>query len=59
MSQNGKGDRTRPKTVDYNTWEKNWDKIFRKGKKNSRVAVDKSIRDDRMKESLRGNQSRD
>jgi hypothetical protein len=30
MSQNGKGDKRRPKSVDYNTWGKNYDKIFRK-----------------------------
>lgn len=33
MSQNGKGDKPRPKGVDYNTWSKNYDKIFRKKKK--------------------------
>jgi hypothetical protein len=30
MSQNGKGDKPRPKSVDYNTWSKNYDRIFRK-----------------------------
>ena len=29
MSQNGKGSRQRPKSVDYNTWSKNWDNIFK------------------------------
>lgn len=29
---NGKGDKTRPKSVDYNTWCKNYDRIFKKGK---------------------------
>lgn len=32
MSQNGKGDQRRPKSVDYNTWSKNYDRIFKKGK---------------------------
>lgn len=30
MSQNGKGSRTRPKSVDYKTWSKNYEKIFPK-----------------------------
>jgi len=30
MSQNGKGDKRRPKTIDYKTWEKNYERIFRK-----------------------------
>ena len=30
MSQNGKGDKRRPKSVDYKTWSENYDKIFRK-----------------------------
>jgi isopropylmalate/homocitrate/citramalate synthase len=59
MSQNGKGDRTRQKTVDYSTWEKNWENIFRKNKKNSREAIDKTITDDRMKELMREDQSSD
>ena len=29
MSQNGKGDKPRPKSVDYKTWHKNWDQIFK------------------------------
>ena len=32
MSQNGKGDKRRPKSVDYKTWEKNYESIFRKKK---------------------------
>lgn len=30
MSQNGKGSKYRPKTVDEKTWSKNWDRIFSK-----------------------------
>lgn len=30
MSQNGKGSKPRPKTVDYQTWAKNFDRIFNK-----------------------------
>jgi hypothetical protein len=34
MSQNGKGSKPRPKSVDYKTWERNYERIFRKkGKK--------------------------
>jgi len=36
MSQNGKGSRTRPKSVDYKTWAKNYNKIF--GKKRQQDA---------------------
>ncbi len=32
MSQNGKGDKRRPKNIDYKTWEKNYERIFRKQK---------------------------
>jgi len=32
MSQNGKGDKRRPKSVNYKTWEKNYERIFRKKK---------------------------
>lgn len=35
MSENGKGSRTRPKSVDYKTWEKNYNKIF--GKKDGKT----------------------
>jgi hypothetical protein len=37
MSQNGKGDKRRPKSVDYNTWSKNYERIFRK-KKNDKTS---------------------
>lgn len=30
MSQNGKGDKRRPKSVEYKIWEKNYERIFRK-----------------------------
>jgi uncharacterized membrane protein len=33
---NGKGDKPRPKTVNYKTWEKNWNKIFRKNNDKSK-----------------------
>jgi hypothetical protein len=29
---NGKGDKRRKKTVDQETWDKNWEKIFKKEK---------------------------
>lgn len=32
MSQNGKGSRTRPKTIDQKTWAKNYDRIFKQNK---------------------------
>lgn len=31
MSQNGKGSRPRPKSVDQKTWAKNYDRIFKHG----------------------------
>lgn len=34
MSQNGKGSRPRPKSVDQKTWEKNYERIFKHGKRN-------------------------
>lgn len=34
MSQNGKGSRQRPKTVDYKTWTDNYNRIFKHGKRN-------------------------
>lgn len=34
MNQNGKGSRQRPKSIDYKTWSKNYDKIFKHGKSN-------------------------
>jgi len=33
MRQNGKGDKLRPKSVDYATWSKNFDRIFKNEKK--------------------------
>jgi len=33
MSQNGKGSKPRPKSIDYKTWSNNWDKIFHTKKK--------------------------
>lgn len=32
MSQNGKGSKRRPKSIDYATWEKNYEKIFKHSK---------------------------
>ena len=32
MSQNGKGSKPRPKTVDQKTWDKNYERIFKKRK---------------------------
>jgi len=32
MSKNGKGDSRRPKSVDYNTWVKNYNRIFKRDK---------------------------
>jgi hypothetical protein len=32
MSQNGKGDKPRPKTVDQKTWSENYERIFKKKK---------------------------
>lgn len=37
MNQNGKGDKPRPKSVDYKTWGENYDKIFRKKNKNGKI----------------------
>jgi len=31
MSQNGKGDKPRSKSVDNKTWAKNYDRIFKHG----------------------------
>lgn len=31
MSQNGKGDKPRPKSIDSKTWGKNYDRIFKHG----------------------------
>lgn len=59
MSENGKGDKRRPKSINYKTWEKNYENIFGKKEKNSSRPVDKPIKHDRIQESKRGNQSRD
>ena len=32
MNQNGKGDKPRPKSVDSETWGKNYERIFKKKK---------------------------
>ena len=56
---NGKGSKYRPKSIDCDTWNKNWEKIFGKQEKKSRQRVDKTITDDTMKESAREHQSRD
>ena len=32
MSQNGKGDKRRPRSIDYKIWSKNYDKIFNQKK---------------------------
>lgn len=34
MAQNGKGSRPRPKGVDQKTWAKNYERIFKHGKRN-------------------------
>jgi len=34
---NGKGDKPRPKSVDYKTWSKNYESIFRKKKNNGKT----------------------
>jgi hypothetical protein len=38
---NGKGDKPRPKSVSYKTWEKNYEQIFRK--KNNEKTSKKQI----------------
>ena len=32
MGQNGKGSKKRPRSVDQETWDKNYERIFRKTK---------------------------
>ena len=32
MGENGKGSKRRPKSVDQETWDKNYERIFRKDK---------------------------
>lgn len=39
MSQNGKGDKPRKKTVSEDVWAKNWDRIF--GNKNLKKPIKK------------------
>lgn len=34
MGENGKGSKRRPKSIDQETWNKNWENIFGKSKKN-------------------------
>lgn len=41
MSQNGKGSKTRPKSVSYEVWSKNFDKIFKHEKKQKRKTKNK------------------
>lgn len=33
MSQNGKGSRPRPKSIDQKTWDKNYNRIFKHDKR--------------------------
>lgn len=35
MSQNGKGSKKRPRLVSQETWDKNYERIFRKNKRHS------------------------
>jgi len=37
MSQNGKGSKPRPKSVDQKTWDRNYDRIFKKKPKKRQV----------------------
>lgn len=37
MSNNGKGDKPRPKSVDAKTWAENYDRIFKKDKKKKKT----------------------
>jgi hypothetical protein len=59
MSQNGKGDTPRQKGVSWKVGDKNYEQIFGKKQKKSSWAVDKPIKDDRIQESKREDQSRD
>ena len=34
-NQNGKGSKKRPRSVDQETWDKNYQRIFKKDKKNN------------------------
>ena len=39
MSQNGKGSKPRPKSVNQKTWEKNYERIFRHEKRNQKKKI--------------------
>ena len=41
MSENGKGSKKRPRSVDQETWDKNYERIFRKNKKTKRDKIRK------------------
>jgi len=41
MSDNGKGSKKRPISVDQETWDKNYERIFRKSKKTKRGKIRK------------------
>ena len=43
MSKNGKGSKTRPKSVDYATWSSNYEKIFRKNDDKKIKKIEKSV----------------
>jgi hypothetical protein len=34
---NGKGSKRRPRSIDQETWDKNYERIFRKNKKNNKI----------------------
>jgi len=42
MSQNGKGSKKRPRSVSKETWDKNYQRIFKKNKKNNNGQCDKN-----------------
>jgi hypothetical protein len=39
MSENGKGSKKRPRLVDQETWDKNYERIFRKTKNTKRRKI--------------------
>lgn len=41
MGENGKGSKKRPRSVDQETWDKNYDRIFRKRQKTKRNKIRK------------------
>jgi hypothetical protein len=41
MGQNGKGSKKRPRSVDQETWDKNYERIFKKNKNTKRDKVRK------------------